>query len=171
MTSDELRALQAPIKSRYREQPESARATLRAEGQLDADALACRVQTAAGMVASGLHPMAGGDGSWACAAELLLQALVACAGVTLRTVATALNIPIRGGQIRAEGDLDFRGTLGVEKTVPAGFSEIRLHIEVDSDAAPEPLRKLVELTERYCVVLQSLRTPPALSASIETIAR
>ena len=163
MEANELRALQAPLKQRYREEPGAALITLTASGTLDSAAIACRVETGRALVEAGLHPATGGSGLQACSGDMLLEALVACAGVTLRAVATALEIPIRGGRLRAEGDLDFRGTLGVVKDVPVGFQAIRLMVELDTDAAPEQLERLLSLTERYCVVLQTLRRPPEVS--------
>jgi uncharacterized OsmC-like protein len=160
---EDLRALQAPLKEAYRTTPERAVVTLRAAGRLDETAVSCHVDTGRAMVEAGLHPATGGTGLEACSGDLLLQALVACAGVTLRAVATALDVPVRGGEVRAEGDLDFRGTLGVSKEAPVGFRAIRLHFALDTDATPEQLATLEKLTERYCVVLQTLRTPPALS--------
>jgi uncharacterized OsmC-like protein len=160
---EDLRALQAPLKEAYRTTPERAVVTLRAAGRLDETAVSCHVDTGRAMVEAGLHPATGGTGLEACSGDLLLQALVACAGVTLRAVATALDLPVRGGEVRAEGDLDFRGTLGVSKEAPVGFRAIRLHFALDTDATPEQLATLEKLTERYCVVLQTLRTPPALS--------
>ncbi|HEY8104820.1 MAG TPA: OsmC family protein [Gemmatimonadales bacterium] len=163
MNAEELRALQGPLKQRYRDEPETARITLTASGTLDSAAIACRVETGRALVEAGLHPATGGSGLQACSGDMLLEALVACAGVTLRAVATALEIPIRGGRLRAEGDLDFRGTLGVAKDAAVGFQAIRLRIELDTDAGPEQLDRLLALTERYCVVLQTLRHPPQLS--------
>jgi uncharacterized OsmC-like protein len=160
---EDLRALQAPLKEAYRTTPERAVVTLRAAGRLDETAVSCHVDTGRAMVEAGLHPATGGTGLEACSGDLLLQALVACAGVTLRAVATALDLPVRGGEVRAEGDLDFRGTLGVSKEAPVGFRAIRLHFALDTDATAEQLATLEKLTERYCVVLQTLRTPPALS--------
>src|SRR5215831_7238008 len=162
MDSDTLRSLQAPLKARYREDPASALVTLRAQGRLGDD-VSCRIETGHGRVEAGLHPATGGDGALACSGDMLLEALVACAGVTLRAVATALSIPVRGGTVSAEGDLDFRGTLGVVRDAPVGFRAIRLRFELDSDAAPEQLAKLIDLTERYCVIYQTLRHPPALA--------
>ena len=162
MNADELRALQAPLKDAYRADPAQALVTLTAQGELDAG-IACRVDTGRALVEAGLHPATGGTGLQACSGDLLLQALVACAGVTLRAVATALAIPVRRGAVHAEGDLDFRGTLGVSKEAPVGFRAIRLRFELDTDATPEQLASLERLTERYCVVLQTLRVPPALS--------
>lgn len=169
MNADELRALQAPIKARYRDEPAAAQATLRAEGTLDGPDLTCRVATGRGVAEAGLHPLAGGDGLALCSGDMLLESLVACAGVTLRAVATAMGIEIRGGTVRAEGELDFRGTLGVSKEVPVGFSSIRLAFDLDTPATPEQTATLVRLTERYCVIFQTLRTPPALSASAESV--
>lgn len=163
MQPEELRALQAPLKEAYRAEPERALVTLRAAGHLDDSAVSCHVETGQALVEAGLHPATGGTGLLACSGDLLLQALVACAGVTLRAVATALAIPVRGGQVRAEGDLDFRGTLGVSKDAPVGFQAIRLEFALDADASAEQLAALEKLTERYCVVLQTLRTPPAVS--------
>jgi len=162
MDADELRALQSPLKARYREEPGAALITLRARGNLGAEAVACKVETGRALVTAGLHPATGGDGSLACSGDMLLEALVACAGVTLRAVATSLSIPIQGGTVTAEGDLDFRGTLGVSKEAPVGFREIRLGFELDTAATPEQVAKLLELTERYCVVYQTLRSSPAL---------
>jgi uncharacterized OsmC-like protein len=166
--SEDLRALQAPLKEAYRASPEQAVVTLRAAGRLDETAVSCHVDTGRAMVEAGLHPASGGTGLEACSGDLLLQALVACAGVTLRAVATALGLPVHGGQVRAEGDLDFRGTLGVSKEAPVGFTAIRLHFELETDATPEQVATLEKLTERYCVVLQTLRTPPALSVRTTT---
>jgi uncharacterized OsmC-like protein len=162
MTKTELRALQAPLKDKYREAPESAVVTLRAEGRLG-DSVTCRVETGKALVEAGLHPASGGDGLAVCSGDMLLEALVACAGVTLRAVATALEIELRGGTVRAEGDLDFRGTLGVAKDAPVGFREIRLRFELDTDATEEQLANLIRLTERYCVVYQTLRGAPPIA--------
>jgi len=166
--SEDLRALQAPLKEAYRATPERAIVTLRAAGRLDESAVSCHVDTGRAIVEAGLHPATGGTGFEACSGDLLLQALVACAGVTLRAVATALAVPLRGGEVRAEGDLDFRGTLGVSKEAAVGFTAIRLHFTLETDASPEQLASLEKLTERYCVVLQTLRTPPALSVTTTT---
>ena len=163
MNADELRALQAPLKDAYRADPDRALVTLTADGRLDDESVTCRVDTGRALIEAGLHPATGGTGLQACSGDLLLQALVACAGVTLRAVATALAIPIRSGQVHAEGDLDFRGTLGVSKETPVGFRAIRLRFALDTDASAEQLATLEKLTERYCVVLQTLRLPPALS--------
>jgi uncharacterized OsmC-like protein len=157
MDTHELRAIQAPLKQRYRVEPEAALVTLRAHGTLGDASLTCKVETGKALVAAGLHPATGGDTSAACSGDMLLEALVACAGVTLKAVATALAVPLPGGTVSAEGDLDFRGTLGVAKDVPVGFQAIRLRFDVDSDATPEQLDTLLRLTERYCVVYQTLR--------------
>ena len=160
MTPDELRALQAPLKARYREDPATAVVTLRASGDLGGG-VTCKVTTGKALVEAGLHPATGGTGLAACSGDMLLEALVACAGVTLRAVATALGIAIDGGTVRAEGDLDFRGTLGVARDAPVGFRGIRLSFELHTAAPPEQVAKLLELTERYCVVYQTLvKSPP-----------
>jgi uncharacterized OsmC-like protein len=168
MNAEQLRALQASSKARYREDPAAARQTLSAQGTLEMDRVACRVETAAGPALAGLHPAAGGDGSFACAGDMLLQALVGCAGTTLAAVATALQLPVRGGTIRAEGVMDFRGTLGVSKDVDVGFQEIRLHFDLDTDATPEQLDNLLRLTRRYCVVYQTLAKSPKITESVQT---
>jgi uncharacterized OsmC-like protein len=165
MRADELRSLQAPLKERYRGEPEAALVTLSAEGTLD-DGVSCSVQTGRAIAAAGLHPATGGDGSLLCSGDMLLEALVACAGVTLRAVATSLGVPVAGGGVYAEGELDFRGTLGVDRDAPVGFKAIRLRFELDTDASPEQLDTLLRLTERYCVVFQTLAQPPELSASL-----
>ena len=161
MKTEELKALQAPIKDRYRKEPQAAVVTLRAQGRIG-EGIACRVDTGKALVEAGLHPATGGSGLQACSGDMLLEALVACAGVTLNAVATALGIDLRDGKVVAEGDLDFRGTLGVAKEAPVGFREIRLRFELDTDAPPEQRKKLIELTERYCVVLQTLRQSPPI---------
>jgi uncharacterized OsmC-like protein len=161
MTPEELRALQAPLKERYREEPGAAVVTLRAVGDVGTPDVTCKVATGRAVVEAGLHPATGGSGLAACSGDMLLEALVACAGVTLRAVATALGIAIEGGTVTAEGDLDFRGTLGVARDVPVGFGRIRLSFDLDTPAPPEQVAKLVELTERYCVVYQTLlKSPP-----------
>jgi uncharacterized OsmC-like protein len=165
MESDQLRALQGPLKARYREDPSAALVTLRAEARLDAPGVSCRVDTGRVIVEAGLHPATGGSGLQACSGDMLLEALAACAGVTLRAVATALDIPIQGGTVKAEGDLDFRGTLGVTKDVPVGFRAIRVRFDLESEASGEQLDNLLRLTERYCVVLQTLRISPELSVA------
>src|SRR5216683_1574334 len=160
MNSDELRSLQAPLKARYRETPDAALITLRAAGEIGDATLTCKVETGRTQVEAGLHPASGGDGLAACSGDMLLEALVACAGVTVKAVATALDIDLRGGTVKAEGDLDFRGTLGVAKDAPVGFRAIRLSFELDTDASPDQVATLMKLTERYCVILQTLRSPP-----------
>ena len=165
MNAQELRALQAPIKDKYKLDPQAAVVTLRAEGRIG-EGIACRVDTGRALVEAGLHPASGGSGLQACSGDMLLEALVACAGVTLKAVATALGIDLKDARVHAEGDLDFRGTLGVAKDAPVGFREIRLRFELDTDAPAEQQKKLLELTERYCVVLQTLRNaPPVLAAA------
>lgn len=165
MDRDALRALQAPLKERYAEQPQDARVTLTATGTLD-DEIACNVSTGRALARAGLHPATGGDGSLLCSGDMLLEALVACAGVTLKAVATALEIPLRGGTITAAGELDFRGTLAVDRQAPVGFGRIALRFELEApDADEEQLATLLKLTERYCVVLQTLRDPPELTLS------
>jgi len=165
MDRDQLRALQAPLKARYREDPGAAMVTLRASGQLDASEVACSVATGRALVEAGLHPATGGTGMLACSGDMLLEALVACAGVTLRSVATALELSV-GGAVRAEGDLDFRGTLGVDREAPVGFQGIRLFFDLVSDASEEELATLLRLTERYCVVLQTLVGGVAVDVSM-----
>jgi len=166
MDRDELKTLQAPLKAQYRESPETAMITLEASGELGSASVSCSVHTGQALVQAGLHPATGGDGLMACSGDMLLQALVACAGVTLRSVATARGIDVRGGTVAAEGDLDFRGTLGVDKEAAVGFTEIRLSFALDTDATEEELATLLRLTERYCVVFQTLASPPTLSAQI-----
>ncbi|HSS66677.1 MAG TPA: OsmC family protein [Gammaproteobacteria bacterium] len=162
MKSEDLKALQAPLKSAYRDNPDAAVITLKAEGVLGEENISCKVDSGKALVEAGLHPATGGDGSFACSGDMLLEALVACAGVTLKAVATALEIELRGGKVRAEGDLDFRGTLGVDKAAPVGFKDIRLQFDLDTDAGEEQLERLLKLTERYCVVYQTLKNPPDL---------
>lgn len=166
MNAEQLRAMQAPFKARYKDDPAAAKLTLRATGKLGDEKLTCKVETGRAMVEAGLHPATGGDGLSACSGDMLLEALVGCAGVTLRAVATALEIPVRGGTITAEGDLDFRGTLGVSKEAPIGISVIRLQFALDTDATPEQLATLLKLTERYCVVLQTLKTPAQVHVAL-----
>jgi len=162
-----LRAVQAPLKQQYRDQPGSAVITLVAEGSLDGADVTCSVQTGRAMVEAGLHPASGGDGLAACSGDMLLQALVACAGVTLRAVATSMGLDVGGGSVHAQGDLDFRGTLGVDKQAPVGFSDIRLHFDLAGANLDDDQRAtLLKLTERYCVVLQTLSTPPRIQASL-----
>lgn len=165
MNAEELRNLQAPYKARYKDTPESARKTLTAHGTIRGDALVCDVAGFNGSIPAGLHEAAGGDGLAACAGNMLLEALVGCTGVTLRAVATAMDIPIRGGRIIAEGDMDFRGTLGVSKDVPVGFTDIRLTITLDTDAPQEKIDNLVRLTKRYCVVYQTLEKSPRITTT------
>lgn len=162
MDSNALRAAQAPLKARYREAPETARVTLRARGRLN-DGISCRIETGRALVTAGLHPATGGAGGTACSGDMLLEALVACTGVTLNAVATALGLTLRDARLEAEGDLDFRGTLGVAKDVPVGFQSIRLTVTLDTDASEEQIADLLRLTERYCVVLQTLKRPPELA--------
>jgi uncharacterized OsmC-like protein len=169
MDSSQLKSLQAPLKQKYKDDPSSAVVTLRATGWLDAPGVSCRVDTGRALVEAGLHPATGGTGLQACSGDMLLEALAACAGVTLRAVATALEIPVRGGTVEVEGDLDFRGTLGVSKEAPVGFREIRMRLNLDTDASPDQLATLHKLTERYCVVLQTLKSSPAVVTEIETV--
>jgi len=165
MNAEELKSLQAPIKERYRNEPHSAMITLRAEGKIG-EGLTCKVQTGKALVEAGLHPATGGTGLSACSGDMLLESLVACAGVTLRAVATALEIPLRDATVHAEGDLDFRGTLGVSKEVPVGFQQIRLRFGLDTDATEEQIAALLKLTERYCVVYQTLVNAPEIEIQI-----
>ena len=166
MDSEKLRALQQPLKDAYRSDPASAVITLWARGELGAEEVSCSVETGRALAVAGLHPATGGDGTLACSGDMLLQALVACAGVTLRAVATSLGIAIAGGTVRAEGDLDFRGTLAVARDAPVGFTAIRLNFDLDTDASPDQLDTLFRLTERYCVVYQTLSRPAQLTAAL-----
>ena len=166
MDAAQLRALQAPIKERYRNDPEAGLVTLKAHGSLDDGNIACKVETGRALAVAGLHPATGGSGLELCSGDMLLEALVACAGVTLKAVSTALDIPLRGASVSAEGDLDFRGTLGVAKDAPVGFAEIRLRFDVDTDAGQEQLDQLLKLTERYCVVYQTIRNGPAVRVAL-----
>lgn len=166
MDATELRVLQAPLKQLYRETPDAGMVTLKAEGSLSGEGIACKVDTGRALIEAGLHPATGGSGLQACSGDMLLEALVACAGVTLKAVATALEISIRGGVVKAEGELDFRGTLGVAKEAPVGFRDIRLKFEVETDAEPEKLATLLRLTERYCVVYQTLKQAPPIAVSL-----
>jgi uncharacterized OsmC-like protein len=166
MDATALRELQAPLKARYRDEPGAALVTLYATGDLAEGAIACKVETGRALVEAGLHPATGGSGLEACSGDMLLEALVACAGVTLKAVATALEFRLAGGSVKADGDLDFRGTLGVERTAPVGFRAIRLGFELETDESQERIDTLLKLTERYCVVLQTLRNPPEIAASI-----
>jgi uncharacterized OsmC-like protein len=170
MNADEIRSLQAPLKERYRERPDTALVTLRAEGRIG-EGVTCKVETGKALVEAGLHPATGGDGLSACSGDMLLEALVACAGVTLRAVATALDIQLRDATVRAEGDLDFRGTLGVSKDVAVGFQQIRLHFDLDTDANEEQLATLLRLTERYCVVYQTLNHPAKIDVVHRILSR
>lgn len=166
MDAESLRALQGPLKTTYKQDPEAALVTLKARGELDSASIACKVDTGRALVEAGLHPATGGPGTQACSGDMLLEALVACAGVTLKAVATALEFQLRGGTVSAEGDLDFRGTLGVAKEVPVGFREIRLRFDLDTDEPQERIDTLTKLTERYCVVYQTLANPPPLALKI-----
>lgn len=166
MDSESLRKMQAPLKEQYRAAPDAAIITLKARGELDSASIACKVETGRALAVAGLHPATGGSGLELCSGDMLLEALVACAGVTLKAVATALDIELRRGTVSAEGDLDFRGTLGVEKTAPVGFRDIRLTFDVDSDAPQEKIDTLLKLTERYCVVLQTLSKPAAITTTV-----
>ena len=170
MTAEELKSLQAPLKAQYRERPETALVTLRAEGRVGQN-VTCKIESGKARVEAGLHPATGGDGQSACSADMLLEALVGCAGVTLGAVATALGITLRNATIRAEGDLDFRGTLGVSKEVLVGFKQIRLHFDLDTDASEERRANLIRLTERYCVVYQTLRQPANIAVSHRVTSR
>jgi uncharacterized OsmC-like protein len=165
MDATALRALQAPIKDQYRSDPDAAVITLRASGELDDAHIACKVETGRALAIAGLHPASGGSGAELCSGDMLLEALVACAGVTLKAVAVALEIPLRKGVVRAEGDLDFRGTLGVDREAPVGFRAIRLAFDLDTDAPQDKIDTLIRLTERYCVVFQTINTKPQLSVT------
>ena len=165
MTAEELKTLQAPLKARYKNEPASALVAIHANGAPEVTEQVCRVESLLGIVDAGLHPATGGDGTKACSADMLLEALVACAGVTLGAVATAMGVVVKEARLWAEGIVDFRGTLGVSREVPIGFKSISLHFDIDSDAAPETLAKLIELTERYCVIYQTLKTPPQLTTT------
>ena len=167
MDSASLRALQAPIKDRYKTEPKAAFITLKAKGTLDDANIACKVETGRALAVAGLHPATGGSGLELCSGDMLLEALVACAGVTLKAVATALDIALRAGTVSAEGDLDFRGTLGIAKEVPVGFAQIRLAFKLDTDAPDEKLDQLLKLTERYCVVYQTIRNGPAVALTLQ----
>jgi uncharacterized OsmC-like protein len=167
MDSAALRALQAPIKDRYKSDPKAGLITLKAKGALDDTNIACKVETGRALAVAGLHPATGGSGMELCSGDMLLEALVACAGVTLKAVATALDIPLRSGTVSAEGDLDFRGTLGVAKEAPVGFAQIRLRFDLDTDAAQDKLDQLLKLTERYCVVYQTIRSGPPVAITLK----
>ncbi|HEY2755749.1 MAG TPA: OsmC family protein [Pseudolabrys sp.] len=166
MDAGELRAMQAPIKDRYKSDPKAAFITLKAKGTLDDSSIACKVETGRALATAGLHPATGGSGMELCSGDMLLEALVACAGVTLKAVSTALDIPLRSGTVSAEGDLDFRGTLGVAKDAPVGFAQIRLRFDVDTDAPQDKLDQLLKLTERYCVVYQTIKNGPPVDVSL-----
>ena len=168
MNADDIRALQAPLKERYRVTPDAALITLRAKGRIG-EGVSCKIETGKALVVAGLHPATGGTGQAACSGDMLLEALVACAGVTLNAVATALQLTLRDARIRAEGDLDFRGTLGVAKDAPVGFRDIRLSFEIDGDITEEQRATLMKLTERYCVVYQTLRSPPPIAVASRVI--
>jgi len=168
MNTDELRALQSPLKERYRSEPDAALITLKAEGRIGHE-VTCSIQTGKALVEAGLHPATGGTGAFACSGDMLLEALAACAGVTMAAVATSIGVNLRGGTVRAEGDLDFRGTLGVAKDAPVGFRDIRLSFEIDGDLTEEQRATLMKLTERYCVVYQTLRNPPAIAVRSRTV--
>jgi uncharacterized OsmC-like protein len=167
LDAESLRALQAPLKDKYKTAPDSALVTLKAQGSLDADGVACKVETGRALIEAGLHPATGGSGLQACSGDMLLEALAACAGVTLKAVATAIDFKLSGGTVHAEGDLDFRGTLGVDREAPVGFAAIRLSFRLDTDEPDDKIATLLKLTERYCVVFQTLNRRPDLSAEIK----
>ncbi|HXX25551.1 MAG TPA: OsmC family protein [Pseudolabrys sp.] len=167
MDAGELRAMQAPIKDRYKTDPKAAYITLKAKGTLDDSHIACKVETGRALAVAGLHPATGGSGLELCSGDMLLEALVACAGVTIKAVATALDIPVKSGKVSAEGDLDFRGTLGVAKDAPVGFAQIRLRFDLDTDAPQEKLDQLLKLTERYCVVYQTIKNGPPVDLQMK----
>src|ERR1700727_2276674 len=167
MDATELRATQAPIKEKYKSDPKAAFITLKAKGSIDQEGIACKVETGRALAVAGLHPATGGSGLELCSGDMLLEALVACAGVTLKAVATAIDIPLRFGAVSAEGDLDFRGTLGVAKEAPVGFAQIRLRFDIDTDAPQDKLDQLLKLTERYCVVYQTIRSGPPVEISMK----
>jgi uncharacterized OsmC-like protein len=169
MDAGELRAMQAPIKERYKSDPKTAFITLKAKGTLDDSSIACKVETGRALATAGLHPATGGSGLELCSGDMLLEALVACAGVTVKAVATALDIPLKSGNVSAEGDLDFRGTLGVAKDAPVGFAQIRLRFDLDTDAAQDKLDQLLKLTERYCVVYQTIKSGPPVDVQMKRV--
>ena len=169
MDAGELRAMQAPIKERYKRDPKTAFITLKAKGTLDDSNIACKVETGRALAIAGLHPATGGSGLELCSGDMLLEALVACAGVTVKAVATALDIPLKSGNVSAEGDLDFRGTLGVAKDAPVGFAQIRLRFDLDTDAAQDKLDQLLKLTERYCVVYQTIKSGPPVDVQMKRV--
>ena len=166
MKTDELRALQRPLKERYKKQPEDALITLKAQGLLG-EGITCKVETGRALVEAGLHPATGGDGFSVCSGDMLLEALIACAGVTLSAVATAIGVELRNGIVKAEGEIDFRGTLGVSKETPVGFQKIRLHFDLETDSSEDQLATLIRLTERYCVVFQTLNRPAKIEVSYD----
>ena len=169
MNANELRALQAPIKERYKSDPKAAYITLKAKGDLANTNIACKVQTGRALAVAGLHPATGGSGLELCSGDMLLEALVACAGVTMKAVATALDIPLKAASVSAEGDLDFRGTLGVAKDAPVGFAQIRLRFELDTDAPQDKIDQLLKLTERYCVVYQTIKNGPPVDIKVSRV--
>jgi uncharacterized OsmC-like protein len=169
MNANELRAMQAPIKERYKNDPKTAVVTLKANGTLDDANIACKLETGRMLAAAGLHPASGGSGLELCSGDMLLEALVACAGVTVKAVATALDIPLKSGRVAAEGDLDFRGTLGVAKDAPVGFAQIRLRFDLDTDAPQDKLDQLLKLTERYCVVYQTIKSGPPVDVTVARV--
>ena len=169
MDAAELRATQAPIKERYKSDPKTAMITLHAKGSIESEGIACKLETGRALAVAGLHPGTGGSGLELCSGDMLLEALVACAGVTLKSVATAVEVPLKSGHVTAEGDLDFRGTLGIDKETPVGFAEIRLKFEVDTDAPQDKLDLLLKLTERYCVVYQTIKNGPKVSVSMQRV--
>jgi len=166
MDASALRAMQAPFKDKYKDDPAAAVITLKAQGAIDESKIACKVETGRALAVAGLHPATGGSGADLCSGDMLLEALVACAGVTLKAVATALDVPLKAGVVKAEGDLDFRGTLGVARDAPVGFRDIRLAFELDTDAPQDKIDALIKLTERYCVIFQTLNKPPKLELSV-----
>ena len=168
MDAQDLREIQAPLKDKYKVDPETAVITLKARGELDSEGIACKIDTGRALIEAGLHPATGGNGMQACSGDMLLEALVACAGVTLKAVATALEFNLRCGSVSAEGDLDFRGTLGVAKDAPVGFRSVRLRFDLDTDESEERIATLTKLTERYCVIYQTLANPPPLELDIRT---
>jgi uncharacterized OsmC-like protein len=169
MDAGELRAMQAPIKERYKSDPKAAFITLKAKGTLDDSGIACKVETGRALATAGLHPATGGSGLELCSGDMLLEALVACAGVTVKAVATALDIPLKSGKVSAEGDLDFRGTLGVAKDAPVGFAQIRLRFDLDTEAPQDKLDQLLKLTERYCVVYQTIKSGPPVDVQMKRV--
>jgi uncharacterized OsmC-like protein len=169
MDAGELRAMQAPIKERYKSDPKAAYITLKAKGTLDDSNIACKVETGRALAIAGLHPATGGSGLELCSGDMLLEALVACAGVTVKAVATALDIPLKSGKVSAEGDLDFRGTLGVAKDAPVGFAQIRLRIDLDTEAPQDKIDQLLKLTERYCVVYQTIKSGPPVDVQMKRV--